>query len=85
MNPAVASAPDGRTQDPLRNDEEKLNRLNKQLLEVVQLGGNAFLSSTTINGASCLRACVINHRSTEQDIAFFVGHVQQTGEKLLSE
>src|SRR5262245_56808322 len=39
----------------LRNDEETLNQLNKQLLEAVQLGGDAFLSSTTINGAFCLR------------------------------
>src|SRR5262245_39564123 len=69
----------------LRNDEAKLNQLNKRLLEAVQLGGNAFLSSTTINGTFCLRACVINHRSTEQDIDFLVAHVRQTGERLLSE
>lgn len=68
----------------LRNDEEKLSQLNKRLLEAVQLGGNAFLSSTTINGAFCLRACVINHRSTEQDIDFLVAHVKQTGERQLS-
>src|SRR5262245_29692425 len=42
---------------PLHNDEDKLNRLNQRLLEVVQLGGSAFLSSTTVNGAFCLRAC----------------------------
>jgi hypothetical protein len=47
---------------PLRNDQEKLNQLNKQLLEAVQLSGNAFLSSTTVNGAFCLRACVIKGR-----------------------
>jgi glutamate/tyrosine decarboxylase-like PLP-dependent enzyme len=69
---------------PLRNDEEKLDQLNKRLLEAVQLSGNAFLSSTTIHGAFCLRACVINHRSTEQDIDFLVAHVQQMGGKLLS-
>lgn len=68
----------------MRDDEEKLNQFNKRLLEAVQLGGEAFLSSTTINGAFCLRACVINHRSTEQDIDFLVAHVQQTGEKLLA-
>jgi glutamate/tyrosine decarboxylase-like PLP-dependent enzyme len=68
----------------LRNDEEKLKQLNQRLLEAVQLSGNAFLSSTTINGAFCLRACVINHRSTEQDIDFLVAHVKQTGEKLRS-
>ena len=68
----------------VRNDEDTLNQLNKRLLEAVQLGGNAFLSSTTINGAFCLRACVINHRSTEQDIDFLVAHVGHTGEKLLT-
>ena len=67
----------------LRSDEEGLNQLNKRLLEAVQLGGNAFLSSTTINGAFCLRGCVINHRATEQDIDFLVAHVRQTGESLL--
>jgi glutamate/tyrosine decarboxylase-like PLP-dependent enzyme len=68
----------------LRGDEEKLNQLNKRLLEVIQLDGNAFLSSTTIKGAFCLRACVINHRTTEQDIDFLVAQVEQTGEKLLT-
>src|SRR5262249_5600524 len=67
----------------LRGNEEKLNQLNKRLLEVVQLGGDAFLSSTTIHGAFCLRACVINHRSTEQDVDFLVAHVRQTGKNLL--
>ena len=68
----------------LRSDEEKLNRLNRQLLEAVQLAVNAFLSSTTINGAFCLRACVINHRTTEQDINFLVAHIRQCGANLLS-
>jgi glutamate/tyrosine decarboxylase-like PLP-dependent enzyme len=68
----------------LRNDEEKLNQFNKRLLEAVQLGGDAFLSSTTINGAFCLRVCVINHHSTEQDIDFLISHIKQTGARLLS-
>jgi glutamate/tyrosine decarboxylase-like PLP-dependent enzyme len=69
----------------LRNDEEKLNQLNKRVLEAVQLSGHAFLSSTTINGAFCLRACVINHRSTEQDIDALVDQVRQTGARLQAE
>jgi hypothetical protein len=61
-----------------------LNQLNKRLLEAVQLSGKAFLSSTTVNGAFCLRACVINHRTTEQDIDFLIAHVVQTGATLLA-
>jgi glutamate/tyrosine decarboxylase-like PLP-dependent enzyme len=68
----------------LRHDQEALNRLNQQLLEAVQLGGRAFLSSTTVGGVFCLRACVINHRSTDEDIDFLVAHVQQTGAALLA-
>ena len=63
----------------------KLNDLYKRLLVAVQLGGQAFLSSTVVNGAFALRACVINHRSTEQDIDFLVAHVRQVGKELLSD
>jgi aromatic-L-amino-acid/L-tryptophan decarboxylase len=66
----------------LRQDDEKLNELNKRLLEEMQLGGQAFVSSTTIRGAFCLRACIINHRSTEADIDFLVNHVRSIGERL---
>ena len=69
----------------VRGDEGKLNELNKRLLEAVQLGGDAFMSSTTIRGAFCLRACVINHRSTEQDIDLLVANVRRSGANLLSE
>jgi aromatic-L-amino-acid/L-tryptophan decarboxylase len=68
----------------LRHDEEMLNQLNKRLLESVQLGGQAFLSSTTIRGAFSLRACIINHRSTEEDIDFLVNQVRLIGESLES-
>jgi len=62
----------------LMPDPEQLNRFNQRLLEAVQLGGVAFLSSTTINGAFCLRACVINHRTADEDIDRLVDHVEQT-------
>src|SRR5262249_38542653 len=66
----------------LREDAEALDRLNKQILEAVQLGGNAFCSSTTVRGAFCLRACVINHRSTEADVDLLVRHVEQAAARL---
>jgi aromatic-L-amino-acid decarboxylase len=67
-----------------RNDEARLDQLNKRLLEVVQLSGKAFVSSTTINGVFCLRACVINHRTTQEDIDFLVTHIRRIGEEVLS-
>lgn len=69
--------------DHLWGDEDGLNRLNQRLLEAAQLGGDAFPSSTTIRGAFCLRACVINHRTTARDVDFRVDHVRQIGRELV--
>ena len=44
------------------------NELNQQILERIQLGGEAFLSGTTIAGKFWLRACIVNHRATQADI-----------------
>jgi glutamate/tyrosine decarboxylase-like PLP-dependent enzyme len=49
---------------------------NKKLLERVQLGGDAFLSGTTIDGRFWLRACVVNPRATERDIRTVVDVVR---------
>ena len=69
----------------LRHDDEKLNTLNKALLERLQLGGQAFLSSTILRGRFVLRACIVNPRSTEQDIDLTVGLIDQIGRDLLRE
>jgi glutamate/tyrosine decarboxylase-like PLP-dependent enzyme len=47
---------------------DELDRINKSLLERLQLSGRAFLSSTVLNGRFVLRACVVNPLSTEADI-----------------
>lgn len=69
----------------LSNDDERLNALNKALLEEIQLGGQAFLSSTQLGNRFVLRACIVNHRSVRSDIDFLVGLVRSTGERLLTE
>jgi aromatic-L-amino-acid/L-tryptophan decarboxylase len=52
----------------LRNNARMLDALNKALLEKVQLGGQAFLSSTVLDGRFWLRACIINPRTCEEDL-----------------
>ncbi|HEU0164202.1 MAG TPA: pyridoxal-dependent decarboxylase, partial [Thermomicrobiales bacterium] len=49
-------------------DTASLNALNQAILEDVQLGGEAFLSGTTIDGRFALRACIMNPRSSGGDI-----------------
>ncbi len=66
----------------LRGDEQRLDDFNCRLLESVQLGGRAFLSGTTVRGTFSLRACIVNHRSTEADVDFLVEHIRQVGEQM---
>lgn len=48
--------------------EVKLDQLNTQIMNAVQRGGRAYLSSATIRGKFALRACITNFRTTRTDI-----------------
>lgn len=48
--------------------EQYLNQLNQELLNRLQAGGEAFLSNAVIDGKYCLRACIVNFRTTLADI-----------------
>jgi glutamate/tyrosine decarboxylase-like PLP-dependent enzyme len=48
--------------------EEYLNALNAQLLTRLQQSGEAFLSNAVIKGTYVLRACIVNFRTTLEDI-----------------
>ena len=63
-------------------DTAELNALNQAILEDVQLGGEAFLSGTTVNGRFALRACIINPRSRPDDIEALVRVIHETAYKL---
>ena len=65
-------------------NEEKLNSLNESLLNVIQQKGEAFLSNAVIKGKFCLRACIVNFRTTEKDIDEVMEIVVREGRELLS-
>jgi glutamate/tyrosine decarboxylase-like PLP-dependent enzyme len=48
--------------------EEYLNQLNTELLTRLQNSGEAYVSNAVINGKFCLRACVVNFRTSLEDI-----------------
>jgi glutamate/tyrosine decarboxylase-like PLP-dependent enzyme len=48
--------------------EDELDAFNRAVLRRVQLGGEAFLSSTELNGRFVARACIINPRATAADV-----------------
>lgn len=61
---------------------EAIDTLNRRVLEDVQLGGRAFLSSTLLAERFWLRACVVNPRATPADINELVDAVRHAGRSL---
>ena len=47
---------------------EELDSLNQRVVEAVQLGGEAFLSSTVVDGRFWLRACFVNPLMRKDDV-----------------
>jgi glutamate/tyrosine decarboxylase-like PLP-dependent enzyme len=48
--------------------EAELNRINIELLERIGRSGEAFLSNAVIDGKFALRACIVNFRTSDEDI-----------------
>ncbi len=46
----------------------ELNQLNAAILKRVVQRGRVYLSNATLRGKFCLRACIVNHRTTEADV-----------------
>jgi len=67
------------------DDEQYLNRLNEELLTVLQKNGDVFLSNALVKGRFCLRACIVNFRTSEKDIEEIVDIVLKEGRELHKE
>jgi len=48
--------------------ENELSLLNAAILKRVVQRGRVYLSNATLRGKFCLRACIVNHRTTEADV-----------------
>jgi glutamate/tyrosine decarboxylase-like PLP-dependent enzyme len=64
-------------------DEDAIALLNRALLERLQLGGEAFLTSTELGGRFTLRACVVNYRSRREDVDRMLRAVREIAQDLL--
>jgi glutamate/tyrosine decarboxylase-like PLP-dependent enzyme len=59
--------------------ESYLNDLNEELLNRLQSGGQAFLSNAVIAGRFLLRACIVNFRTSLDDVRALPGIVTRLG------
>lgn len=62
-----------------------LNRLNEDLLNRLQRGGEVFLSNAIISGNYYLRACIVNFRTTAHDLDLLTETVLREGRKIHQE
>jgi glutamate/tyrosine decarboxylase-like PLP-dependent enzyme len=65
-----------------KRTEEYLNRLNESLLDAIQRGGEAFVSNAVVGGRMVLRACIVNFRTTQEDVEAIPGIVVRVGRGL---
>ncbi|WP_341224742.1 aspartate aminotransferase family protein [uncultured Arcticibacterium sp.] len=60
-------------------NEEYLNKLNEEILNQLQAGGELFLSNALVKEKYCLRACIVNFRTSEKDIKEIIEIVLKEG------
>jgi glutamate/tyrosine decarboxylase-like PLP-dependent enzyme len=56
-------------------DPSSMDARNAEILQRVQRDGRVYLSNASIGGAFALRACFVNHRTTDDDVAAIVAAV----------
>jgi len=65
--------------------EAYLNKLNEELLNGLQKGGEAFISNAVVEDKYLLRACIVNFRTTLSDVEALPEIVIRLGRRLDSE
>jgi aromatic-L-amino-acid decarboxylase len=55
--------------------------LNEKLLNELQRGGEVFLSNAVVADKYCLRACIVNFRTSKKDIQEVVEIIVREGRK----
>ena len=55
---------------------------NAALAAAINAEGRILLAPATVDGVPCLRACIVNHRTTEDDIRAIVAVVCELGARV---
>jgi len=63
----------------------ELDELNTNIMNAVQRGGRAYLSSANIAGKFALRACITNFRTTRADINATLGIIREAAKELAAD
>lgn len=63
------------------NDDSEgyLNRLNEEIVNQIQAGGEVFVSNAVVDNKYCLRTCIVNFRTGPEDIEALIEVAVRTG------
>jgi glutamate/tyrosine decarboxylase-like PLP-dependent enzyme len=65
--------------------EDRLDAVNRALLDRLQRGGEAFVSNAVINGRYALRACIVNFHTSTEDVKATVEIAIRVGRQVYAE
>lgn len=65
-----------------RQSEDELDALNAEVLKTLTKRGNVYLSNASVAGKFCLRACIVNHRTTDADVEAVLKEVFEAADQL---
>lgn len=65
-----------------KTNEQYLNTLNETLLNELQNGGELFLSNAVVAEKYCLRGCIVNFRTSRQDIEEIIEIIVREGRRV---
>jgi len=82
LNPVELSAVCFRHRMKQEASEDDRNRFNTALLERLITRGRVYLSNALLKNKFCLRACIVNHRTTDSDIASIVPEVLDAAQEV---
>jgi aromatic-L-amino-acid decarboxylase len=60
-------------------EDNYLNKLNEEILNQLQTGGEVFISNAIVSDNYCLRACVVNFRTSKKDIEEIIEIIVKAG------
>jgi aromatic-L-amino-acid decarboxylase len=64
---------------PTGMSEGELDEHNARLVEALQQQGDVWVAPARVDGKVCLRPCVVNYRTTDDDVRAFVAAVLDAG------
>ncbi|MBV9211413.1 MAG: pyridoxal-dependent decarboxylase [Acidobacteria bacterium] len=76
----LASASD---EAELSKINHELDHLNERVMHKLQRGGRAYLSNASLRGRFALRACLVNFRTTRQDLSLTLDIVREAAQGLV--